>query len=42
MIKTSKPEDFPVFGSLDREVIENMLLKVQNHLRNLSVVLKFE
>jgi hypothetical protein len=42
MTKTNKPEDFPVFGSLDRNVFENMFRKLEEHLRNLSGVLQFD
>jgi hypothetical protein len=40
--KKSRPEDFPVFGSPDRQIFEQMLRKLQEHLRNLSVILKFD
>jgi hypothetical protein len=42
MTKTSKPEDFPVFGSLDRQTVQRMFRKVEGYLRNLSDVLKFD
>jgi hypothetical protein len=42
MTKTTKPEDFPLFGSLDRQVIEAMFRKLEKHLGNLSTVLKFD
>jgi hypothetical protein len=42
VIKTSRPEDFPIFGSLDRQVVERMFHKLKRHLWNLSAVLKFD
>jgi hypothetical protein len=42
MTKTSKPDDFPVFGSLDKQIVERMLRKLEGLLRNLSAVVKFD
>jgi hypothetical protein len=42
MIKTTRAEDFPVFGSLDKRVFEQMLHKIEGNLSNLSDVLKFD
>jgi hypothetical protein len=42
MTKTSTPEDFPVFGSLDKQTFERMFRKVKGYLRNLAGVLKFD
>jgi hypothetical protein len=42
MTKTSKPEDFPIFGSLDRQTFEHMFRKLEGYLQNLSSVLQFD
>ncbi|MDR1129320.1 MAG: hypothetical protein LBL20_08420 [Treponema sp.] len=42
MTKTSKPEDFPIFGSLDKQTLKRMLHQLEGYLRNLSDVLKFD
>ena len=42
MTKTTNLKDFPVFGSLDRSVFEQMLHKLEGKLRNLSDVLKID
>jgi hypothetical protein len=42
MTKTSKPENFPIFGSLDKQTFEQMLRKLEGYLQNLSNVLQFD
>jgi hypothetical protein len=42
MTKTSRPEDFPIFGSLDKQIFEHMLRKLEGYLQNLSDVLNID
>jgi hypothetical protein len=42
MTKASRPEDFPIFGSLGREAIERMQRTMERLLGNLSAVLQFD
>ena len=38
----NKPEDFPIFNSLDKDTIQNLLLKMSNYLYNISDILKID
>ncbi|MCL1836424.1 MAG: hypothetical protein FWG46_02625 [Treponema sp.] len=38
----NKPEDFPIFTSLDKNTIQNMLLKMSNYLYNVSEILRID
>jgi hypothetical protein len=42
MTKTSKVEDFPIFGSLDKQTFEHMFRKLEGYLQNLSNVLNID
>jgi hypothetical protein len=38
----NKPEEFPIFTSLDKKTIQNMLLKISNYLHNVSDIIKID
>jgi hypothetical protein len=38
----NKPEEFPVFTPLDKETIQNMLLKITNYLHNVSDIIQID
>ncbi|MFP3041984.1 hypothetical protein LQZ19_09200 [Treponema primitia] len=42
MTKASRPEDFPIFGSLGRDAIERMQKTMERLLGNLATVLQFD
>ena len=38
----NKPEEFPIFTSLDKKTIQDMLLKISNYLHNVSDIIKID
>ena len=38
----NKPEEFPIFTSLDKKTIQNMLLRMSNYLYNISDIIKID
>jgi hypothetical protein len=38
----NKPEEFPIFTTLDKKTIQNMLKKMSNYLHNISDIIKID
>ena len=38
----NKPEEFPIFTSLNKKTIQNMLVKISNYLYNVSEILRID
>ena len=38
----NKPEDFPIFTSLDKKTVQNVLKKISNYLYNVSEILRID
>ena len=38
----NKPEEFPIFTSLDKKTVKNMLAKMSNYLNNISYIIQFD
>jgi len=38
----NKPEEFPIFTSLDKKTIQNMLAKISSYLHNISDIIKID
>jgi hypothetical protein len=38
----NKPEEFPIFTSLDKKTVQNMLIKMANYLHNIADIIKID